>query len=261
MWLKNKVIVVSCLVLCVLMITSCNNNNNNSKELVIFAASSLTEVVKDLKQLYINNYEDIDISINLAGSNTLAKQIENGAKADVFISANKRSCIELEENDYIDKMEQIATNKMIIAVSSNSQIEIQQLKDLVKPCSIVLANENVPAGIYAQKILHKLDKVYGNNYMENVINNVVSYENNVRQVITKVAIGEADVAIVYATDVTEEIKEKVKLIEIPHENNIICTYWIAKIIHENQSEELEQFYDLILSDEGKEIFSKYGFNN
>lgn len=258
MWLKNKGVVVLCL-LCVLMITSCSNNND-SKELVIFAASSLTEVVEDLKELYINEHEDIDISINLAGSNTLAKQIKNGAKADIFISANEKSCIQLEENDYIEKMEQIATNKMIIAVSNNSQVDIQQLEDLARPCSIVLANENVPAGIYAQEILHKLNKVYGDNYKENVIENVVSYESNVRQVMTKVSIGEADAAIVYVTDITDEVKEKVKLIEIPNENNILCTYWSAIIKQKNQSEELEQFYNLVLSDEGKEIFSKHGFN-
>ena len=154
------------------------------------------------------------------------------------------------------------TNRLVVVFPKDNPAGLVELKDLAKPgLKLDLADKAVPVGQYSLDFLDKAikDETFGTAFKDDVLKNVVSYEDNVKAVVTKVSLGEADAGIVYVTDITKDIAEKVGTLEIPDALNSIANYPIAAITDSKNPDLAKAFVDLILSPDGQAILAKYGF--
>src|SRR5262249_32859494 len=140
--------------------------------------------------------------------------------------------------------------------------KLMSLKDLANPgLKLVLADKAVPVGQYALDFLGKASKLpeYTEAYSPTVIKNVVSYEENVKAVLSKVTLGEADAGIVYVTDISLESAGEVGKLDIPDNLNTIASYPIAAIERSKHAELAKKFVSYVLAPEAQAILAKYGF--
>jgi len=233
------------------------------KELTVFTAASLTGAFGEIGQMY-KNQTNIEVAFNFDGSQALRTQIENGAYADVFVSANKKQMNAVKNSGLMNNssITIFTKNKLSLIVPKGNPAKISNLSDLAKPgLKIVIGTKDVPVGDYALQIISKLgnDSAYGPDFKTKVLANVISQETNVNYVVTKVALGEADVGFAYVSDVTEELASKVDKIDIPDEYNIIAEYPLGILLESKYPAESQEFMNLVMSDEGKAAMEKYGF--
>jgi molybdate transport system substrate-binding protein len=147
---------------------------------------------------------------------------------------------------------------LIVILPKNNPVGINSLEDLGKPgVKIVLAAEEVPAGRYARQVLENLNFMFGADYKDRVLANVVSNEDNIRQAMTKVQLGEADASIVYVSDAVAV--PELQRIEIPADVNVLAEYPIAPLVESTNPEMAKQFIDFVLSPNGQAILKKWGF--
>ena len=232
--------------------------------LTVLAAASLTESFTELGELFEAENEGVTVALSFAGSQALAQQLEQGAEADVFASANTKYMTSAIESERVNEEDSqtFAHNRLVVIFPIENPGGIDELHDLANEgLKIVLADESVPVGNYSAAFLDKAsaDTNYGEEFKENVKNNVVSYEDNVKAVVTKVSLDEADAGIVYITDITAEAAESVTSIDIPDELNTIATYPIAPLSDSKNPELAQAFVDFVLSAEGQAVLGNYGF--
>jgi len=147
-----------------------------------------------------------------------------------------------------------------VIVPKDNPADIKELKDLAKPgLKIVLAAPSVPVGGYALAALDKMNADFGATFSQTVLSNVVSQEDNVKQVVAKIQLGEADAGIVYSSDVTPAAAEKVTKIDIPDKYNVLATYPIAVLKAAPQTSLAAKFVDYVLSPDGQAVLTKWGF--
>lgn len=235
-----------------------------NQQVVVFAAASLTNAFEAIATEFEANNPTVEILYNFGGSSTLATQINQGAPADVYASANiDQMQRAVADGRIIGTPQTFATNRLVIIVPIDNPASIQSIDDLAKSgIFLVLAAPDVPIRQYTDSLFESLvaDPAYGESYRSAVLANLVSEEPNVRQVAAKIAFGEADAGIVYASDVTEDIREDVLAIPIPDEINPIASYPIA-IVEDAPNPGLAQaFIDFILSADGQGILSEWGFS-
>ncbi|HEX9372724.1 MAG TPA: molybdate ABC transporter substrate-binding protein [Roseiflexaceae bacterium] len=233
-------------------------------ELTVFAAASLTQAFKELGAKFGAANGGATVTFNFAGSDQLAQQIVQGAPADVFASANtKQMDVVVKAGEVIGGAERIfARNWLVVVFPKDNPARLQALKDLANPgVKLVLASKNVPVGGYALDVLGKASKLpeYTETYSPTVLKNVVSYEDNVKAVLSKVVLGEADAGIVYATDISRDSADKVGKLDIPDSLNTIAAYPIAATKHAKNPDLAKKFVDYVLSLDGQQILSTYGF--
>jgi molybdate transport system substrate-binding protein len=233
-------------------------------ELNIFAAASLTAAFEEIGELFEREHPGATLVFNFAGSQALAQQINEGAPADVFASANKTQMdVVVEAGEIVTGTQQVfARNRLVVIYPQDNPAGLKELKDLAEPgLKLVFAAQEVPVGQYSLDFLEKAsaDPAFGPAYQEEVLANVVSYEDNVKAVLAKVALGEADAGIVYTSDISGEDGEKVGRLDIPAALNVIAAYPIAPVITSENAELAQAFIDLVLSPEGQEILAKYNF--
>jgi molybdate transport system substrate-binding protein len=238
-----------------------HTNKASKEEITVFAASSLTESLEEIVRLFEEENPEVKVRLNVDSTSRLRMQIEQGVEADIFLSANKEHYNALKEQGYVSKGEAFLHNSMTLIVPKANPAHLEKVEDLQNKCKLVLAQREVPAGDYARKIIHSLASVMGAEFEEKVLNNIVSEENNVKQVVNKVVIGEADAAFVYSSDITQSVKEKVKVLSIPEEHNVKAEYWMSKLMRESQSEYTQKFYAFLVSGDRIKIFEKYGFES
>ncbi len=229
----------------------------------VFAAASLTDAFNEIGKQFATEHAGADLVFNFAGSNQLATQIGQGAPADVFASANKAQMqAAIDSGRIVSGTQQTFVRNRLVAVTpADNPAQLAGLQDLAKPgIKIVLAAKEVPVGQYALDFLDKADAdgSLGAGYKDAVLANVVSYEENVRSVLAKVALGEADAGIVYTSDAAISEGE-VQQIEIPDALNTIATYPIATLSDSPNPELAKQFLDYVLSPAGQQVLEKYGF--
>lgn len=234
------------------------------KEITVFTAASLTGAFGEIGGIYEND-TGIHVTFNFDGSQALRTQIENGAYTDVFASANKKQMNALKSDALMNNssIAIFAKNKISLIVPKDNPAKISNLSDLAKPgIKIVMGTKDVPVGDYALQIIDKLgnDSSYGQDYKEKVLSNVISQETTVNYVVTKVALGEADVGFAYVSDVTEDLASKVDKIDIPDEYNIIAEYPMGILQQSKYLTESMDFMNLVISEEGSAILEKYGFS-
>lgn len=233
-------------------------------ELGVFAAASLTEPFSEIGTLFESLHPGVTVLFNFAGSQQLAQQINEGAPADVFASANNtRMNMVIEAGGVVSGTQQIfAQNRLVVIYPLDHPVDLKDLFELTRTgLKLVFAAQEVPVGQYTQSFLDKasIDAAYGAMYKDDVLNNVVSYEDNVKAVLTKVALGEADAGIVYASDISGADADKVGQLEIPDELNVIATYPIAPVRDSDNLEMAQAFIELVLSPEGQALLVKYNF--
>ena len=239
---------------------SAGGQRGSSGTLTVLAASSLTDALGELATTFQEQNPDTEVRTSFGGSSELLAQIEQGAPADVFASADGDKMDTALQEDLVNEPQTFARNRPIVIVPRNNPAGIHGLQDLADPgTKLVLAQDGVPIAEYAKKILANADSEYGGNLEQQVINNVVSREANVRASANRVALGEADATFVYITDVTLDIEDQVEVIEIPKDLNVIATYPIATLKEANNPELAQQWVDLVLSDEGQRLLEEYGF--
>jgi molybdate transport system substrate-binding protein len=233
-------------------------------DLNIFAAASLTEAFGEIGKLFEANHPGLTVVYNFAGSQQLAQQINAGAPADVFASANKKQMdVVIEAGGVVSGIQQpFAENRLVVIYPKDNPAGLAALKDLAKPdLKIVLAAKEVPVGQYSLDFLDKAiaDQMLGMTYKDEVFKNVVSYEENVKAVLAKVALGEADAGIVYLSDISGANGDRVSRIDIPDVLNVIASYQIAPVKESLNPELAQAFVDLVLSQQGQAILAKYNF--
>lgn len=228
--------------------------------LTVFAAASLTNAFGEIGKAFETANQGVTVKFNFGGSQALRTQIEQGAQADVFASANAKEMDALVTGKLvtIDASKIFLTNQLVVIVPAKNPAGLAALADLAKPgLKLVLAAKEVPVGNYALQVLDKLDTALGAGYKDNVLKNVVSYESDVKQVVAKIQLGEADAGIVYSSDTVAA--PDLQKIEIPAENNVIAKYPLAVLSQAKSPELAQAFIAYVLSAEGQAILQKWGF--
>jgi molybdate transport system substrate-binding protein len=232
------------------------------RTLTIFAAASLTDAFTEIGHDFEAAHPGVTVALNFAGSQTLSTQLTQGAVADVFASANHTEMDKLVSGSLVqqDAPKDFLTNKLVVLLPKDNPANVQTLPDLARPgLKLVLADATVPAGKYARQILDNLSKdaSFGPEFKTKVLANVVSNEIDVKQVVAKVQLGEADAGIVYISD--SVAASELKTIQIPANFNVIAKYPIAALTNSPQSELASEFIGYLLSADGQAILKKWGF--
>ncbi len=231
--------------------------------LTVFAAASLAESFQALADAYETENPDTSIAFNFAGSQTLRTQLEHGAEADIFASANWEHMASAREAGLLGNApEYFAANRLAVITPAGSDA-VKSLDDLARPgVSIAIASEEVPAGAYARDTfdLMSRDDAYPHDFAAAVMSNVVTNETSVRGVAQKVALGEVDAGIVYETDAeAAQYANAVAVLEIPLQYNPAAQYPIAALSTSDRLEGALEFIRFIQGDSGQAILREFGF--
>jgi molybdate transport system substrate-binding protein len=213
-------------------------------DITVAAAASLTDVFPAL---------DSGPAYSFAGSNALATQITNGAPFDVFASANTTIPASLYAQGLVEKPVNFTRNTLVIVVPKSNPAGIENIYDLTNPdVKIEVANSAVPVGSYTLQILKQM------NLTARVLPNVVSQETDVRTVLTKVALGQADAGFVYVTD-ARTVPGQVKVIKVPAWAQPKVTYAMAVVAKSAHQSDAAAFVREVLSKAGQAKLAAYGF--
>jgi len=232
-------------------------------DLTVFAAASLTATFEDIKTDLETANPELSITYNFAGSQALVTQLSEGAEADVFASASRAQMTNAVEAGVIAGDPEVFTgNRLTIVVPADNPAGIESAADLADDgLVLVLAAPEVPVGQYARESACKMaadTATYGDAFLEGFVGNIVSNEDNVKAVFTKVQLGEADAGIVYTTDVTADVAADVLQIEIPADVNVVATYPIAPV-EGGDSALADAFISYVLGPDGQATLAESGF--
>ncbi len=261
--LKDKLVkrIFAQIFLLAFFLNACGAPASAPHTLTVFAAASLADAFTEIGAAFEAANPGVAVTFNFAGSQALRTQIEEGAIADVFASANIKEMDTLVADKFIaqDAPQIFLTNKLIVILPVDNPAAINKLEDLGRPgIKLVLAAEEVPVGKYTRQMLDQMNDSFGSDFKEKVLANVVSNEDNVKQVAAKVQLGEADAGIVYMSDAVAA--PDLKTIEIPADLNVVAEYPIAPLIKSVNANFAAQFTAYVLSAEGQAILQKWGFS-
>ena len=230
--------------------------------LTVFAAASLTEAFGELGRTFEQQHAGSTVRFSFAGSQQLAQQLEQGAAADVLASADQRWMDYAKDKGLIEGETPVfARNRLVVIVPRTNPARIKRLQDLARRgIKLVLAAEAVPVGKYTREMFTKLARESGfpQGYDRQVLANVVSQEENVKSVVTKVQLGEADAGVVYRSDVTPAVARYVTKLDIPDASNVVAEYPIGVVKTSPNPDVAKQFVDLVTSDEGQRVLQQHG---
>jgi molybdate transport system substrate-binding protein len=229
-----------------------------SKDVTVFAAASLREAFTELGQSFESAHPGAHVVLSFAGSQTLRAQIEQGAPADVFASADERHMAALLLAGRVRAPQLFVNNELVVVVARAKASTLRTLADLPNAERIVLGAPEVPVGAYTLKTLDQLRALFGTDFRARVEAHVVSREPDVRQVLAKVSLGEADAGVVYRTDALTA-KDQVAVLRIPTEYNVIASYPLAVTATTQATALAQAFVDLVLSPEGARVLKQQGF--
>lgn len=253
------------LFLSIVLVTACQPTlvpSTAGGTLTVYAAASLTVAFGDIGKAFEAANPGTKIAFNFAGSQALRTQIEQGAKPDVFASADTNNMTPLQTQGLVVGTPPVfARNRLIVIAPKSNPAGVKELKDLAKAgLKLDIADASVPVGNYTLQILDKLsaEATYGTDFKSKVLARVVSKENDVKQVVSKVALGEADAGVVYTTD-AQATRDKLITIDIPDQYNVIAQYPIAIVKGSANPTLAQKFIDAVLSGEGQAMLKKYGF--
>ncbi len=236
----------------------------NAKKLNVLAAASLIDSFNEIGAIFEERNPGVKVSFSYAGSQQLAQQLAQGVEADVFASASPKYMDSAIASKRVNKEEAriFVKNRLVVVFPKDNPAKLTRLADLAKAgLKLDIADKSVPVGQYTLDFLDKAsaDPTFAPNFKEAVLKNVVSYEENVKSVVTKVSLGEVDAGIVYVTDITPNVALKLGKLDIPDALNTIATYPIAPISSSTKADLARAFVALVLSPDGQAVMSKYGF--
>ena len=230
--------------------------------ITVFAAASLTDAFREIGQKYELYNPGVKVVFNFAGSQVLSQQLNQGAPADVFASANVAQMNTAVQGGRVSFSQVFVSNRLVVIYPADNPGQITGLNDLAKPgLQIVLAARSVPVGQYALDFLTKAsaDPNFSPSFKSDVLQNVVSYEDNVKGVFAKVALGEADAGIVYTTDVVGSDSADVRRLYIPDALNTVATYPIAVVNDSPNPYWAWGFVRFVMSQDGQLALWEHGF--
>jgi molybdate transport system substrate-binding protein len=236
---------------------------SSASTLTVFAAASLTEAFEELGALFRGRHPGIALRFNFAGSQQLAAQLEHGARADVFASADRRWMARVEDRGLTAGRPVIfAHNRLVVILPAANPAGIVRLEDLGRPgIKLIVAAEEVPVGAYSRAVLRKLARRPGNgaDYERRALANVVSEEENVKGVVAKVQLSEADAGLVYRSDVTPGIASRLRVLEIAPAVNMVASYPIAPLADSEAPAAARAFVELTRGPEARAVLERHGF--
>ncbi|MFH8606179.1 molybdate ABC transporter substrate-binding protein [Streptomyces sp. NPDC018029] len=237
-------------------LAACGNDDDSESEkdsggkdvsLTVLAASSLTDVFATAEKAYEKEHPGTKITVSAAGSQELAAQVKQGAPADVLVTADTKTMDGLKGET--GKPTVIAKNRLVIATREGNPEKVKGLKDLGdSKLKVVLADDTVPVGRYSKQVLDK----------QGVDVKPVSKEANVRSVLSKVELGEADAGIVYRTDAATA-PDKVDAVEIPDAQNAVASYPAATLKGSENGEAAAAFVKWLSTPEAQKLLRDAGF--
>ena len=255
---KNNLVTLGLvgLLLAVSILTGCSSTPANPVELNVSAASSLTDVLNEINALYTADNPNVTIVPNYASSGTLQQQIEQGAPADIFISAGAKQMDALQTGNLIltDTRKDIVTNTLVMVVPINSTLGLTSFMDLAadKVTKIAVGDsKSVPAGTYAKMAFDELGITAAVTPKEII-------GANVRQVLTYVETGDVDAGLVYITDAYTSSKVRI-IASAPADVNAKIINPLAILKASKNVEAAKAYIAFLFSSKAKAIFSKYGF--
>ena len=254
-WGEIRVVVGGFLVTILFMLLTGCQVNESPNELFISVAASLQESLEELVVLFEEIHPETQVHLNFGGSNVLKRQIVEGFEVDLFLSAHVEQVEELMNLDRVERRDPFARNEVVLVASSE---KIQVFEDIANVgVRLIFANEAVPIGVYSQEILTKVEEE-SPGFKEMTLANVISKEDNVRQVLLKVSLGEGDGAFVYRTDALVA-ENTLKVIELPEAYGVESELYMALLKADEIKAEARDFYEFILEPIGQEVFRKHGF--
>ena len=264
------------------MLTGCSGGDGagGREQVTVFAAASLTEAFMELAASFESEHPGSSVVLNFDGSQRLRFQLEHGAQADVFASADEMQMERARESGLLaGEIVEFASNRLVIIVpgpgaaaganegagpstgaAAGVGSPVKSIEDLSREgVKLALAQEEVPAGRYARAVVQRMaaDPRLGPEYAGGVLDNLVTEESSVRNVLQKVALGEVDAGFVYCSDV--QAASGVSVIEVPDEANVTAGYTAATLKGSNQPYVADAFIDFILSGAGQDILRGHGF--
>ena len=227
----------------------------------MYAAASLTDAFRELAPL-LERSASVRVRYNFAGSQQLAVQLEQGARADVFAPADPRWMDYVAERGLTTGAARtFAHNHLVAVIPRSNPAAIRSLADLARTgVKLVVGAEAVPVGRYTREVLRRLAERDGfpAGYKERVLANVVSEEESVRSVAAKVQLGEADAGFVYRSDVTPRVAAEITVLEVPDEVNVRASYPVAVLAGARDSAAARAFVELLLGAQGARVLRRHG---
>ena len=227
-------------------------------ELVVFEAASLKDAFGRLAQRFEKDHPGTTVVVNAAGTQELRAQIEHGAGADVFASADRKHMDALRAEELVVAPAVLTCNEPVVVIRAGLAATVTSLADLPRVDRIVVGAPAVPIGAYTERILEKAAAKYGADFPARFGAKIVSRELNVRQVLAKVTLGEADAGIVYRSDVVAAAG-KVGVLTIPRELNVTAEYQIAVLKKAPHASLAREWVDLARSPAGAAVLRDAGF--
>lgn len=260
----NSLLAITLSIILTFLITGCGKTqpSQDTKQektavtLTVSAAASLKDSMEEIKKLYVSEKPNVSITYNFGASGSLQQQIEQGAPADIFISAANKQMKTLQDKSLIinDTKKDLLENKVVL-VTNKDNSNIKDFNDLAtdKVKKVALGEpKSVPAGQYAQEVLTKL------NILEKVQPKAV-FAKDVKEVLTWVETSNVDAGIVYETDA--KLSQKVNIVAIASDNSHSPIIYPAAVIKASKNvDESKDFINFLSSDKASQVFKKYGFN-
>lgn len=229
------------------LLAGCGREGERADGITVLAAASLTEAFTELGEAFEGQHPEARLTFSFGASSMLATQANEGATADVLATADEASLERVVEAGNASGPRVFARNRLALLVAPGNPKGIRALADLTQVSFVVCALE-VPCGRFAAQALAKAG----------VTAKPSSYEENVKGVVAKVTLGEADAGIVYVTDV-EAAGSKADGIDIPEEHNVVAAYPIAVLEQSGRPEVARAFVDFVLSPAGQQVLARHGF--
>jgi len=248
--MKRALVALAALAVLIATVQPASAQQKPSGELTVFAAASLTESFDAMAKQFQKKYPDVDVKFSYDASSNLATQINQGAPADVFASADVDNLQKtIDAGTVTPPPVAFAKNRLEIAVEKGNPKKIKSLADLKKSgLLVVLCADQVPCGKYAAESLAKAG----------VTVSPASKEENAKATLSKVSIGEADASIVYVTDV-KAAKGATSGVKIPDKVNVIASYPIGVVKASQNATGAKAWVKFVRSKEGQAILRKFGF--
>src|ERR687897_344151 len=231
------------------------------RTLTVLAASSLIDAFEVLANRFEEQNPGVKVKQSFESSSTLLAQIQQGAPADVFASAAEEEMNTAIKDGLVEgEAEIFVKNREIVMVPKDNPANIRRFRGGAEPdVKLVLAGKDVPAADYALEILGKAKDEYGAGFEKDVLSNVVSRESDVRASVNRVVVGNADATFGYASDYTPDIRDRVKVVPIPPDLNIVATYPIASLDSAKSPRLAKKWVELVTSEEGQRVLRKWNF--
>lgn len=235
-------------------------SGSSPRTLTVFAAASLTQAFEQIGRDFESQHKGVHITFSFAGSQALRTQIEQGAPADAFASANSDDMQAVVNAGYVDRsaVQPLLTNRLEVILPADNPAGLSTLEDLARPgLKLVMAAPDVPVGKYARQALRRMDAAFGTGFSQRVLANVVSQEDNVKQVVAKVQLGEADAGLVYVSDAVAA--PDLKTLEIPPQLNVTAEYFVAPLKGAHDAGLAALFVEYVRSPAAESLLAKWGF--